>query len=676
MTDSANETGRGEAAGPQRGSLVGAKSATGADVATKSGMVEPSLSPRGEIALGYARRGLHVFPIKPGEKQPPLVKWSAEATTDKATVRRWWSRWPSANIGIACGPSNLCVIDLDQKNGKDGRAELNDLELTHGRLPATLTAQTPTGGWHLFFRGTTDSPIGKLGVGIDVKSAGGYVVAPGSNINAGEYAWCNGDQIAELPSWLEGLIGAPREHKERDEVPAVELDNEAAIAWAERYLPEDAPPAIAFHHGDDTTYKVAARLKGQGLSEPTALDMMLEHYNPRCDPPWTHEELQKRVAHGFRYAQNQAGSESAEADFANEPVPIIGDFLNELEPPEPKKRKGRFLSLDELLKLPPPQWLVRGLVPLETIGILYGPSLSRKSFLAFHLAACCATGREAFPGYDCKSADAFYIAAEAGHGFKLRAEAWIKHHDARPERLHLLAGSVFLDQRGEVEKLAAEINESSLPGDRRLIVVDTLSANFTGKENTDDVAHFLRRCTELARKCTATVLIVHHTGKDASKEERGHYSLRANVDFSIKMERSPQGAKVEVQKFKDADVGQPLHLREIVVEVAPGAEYATSLVLEKYEGAADDFDELDARNDIEALISRSDGLPLIKVAKALSAKWKKHDNTLKAWVQKVVGKPGQRARNIAGGTAWMEKAERGTGLIVRFNGTPAPQVPL
>src|SRR5678815_575438 len=139
MTDSTHETGRGEAAGPQRGSLVGAKSATGADVAAKAGNGEPSLSRFGEIALGYARRGWKVFPIGRESKSRQIVKsWANEATDCEEKIRFWWSNWRESKIGTACGPSGLCVIDLDLNlpYGKDGRAELDDLELMYGRLPA------------------------------------------------------------------------------------------------------------------------------------------------------------------------------------------------------------------------------------------------------------------------------------------------------------------------------------------------------------------------------------------------------------------------------------------------------------------------------------------------------------------------------------------------------------
>jgi Bifunctional DNA primase/polymerase, N-terminal len=94
-----------------------------------------------DAALDHARRGFHVFPIADGTKDRPLVRWSREATTDEAKIRGWWRTWPTANIGVATGPSGLLVVDVDNKNRKDGDRSLDGLELMWGDLPETLTAR-------------------------------------------------------------------------------------------------------------------------------------------------------------------------------------------------------------------------------------------------------------------------------------------------------------------------------------------------------------------------------------------------------------------------------------------------------------------------------------------------------------------------------------------------------
>ena len=81
-----------------------------------------------DAALAAAERGWHVFPLKPGAKTPALhgydrcprteactekhLGWEQRATTEPDRIRSAWSVKPY-NVGIACGPSGLVVIDLD-----------------------------------------------------------------------------------------------------------------------------------------------------------------------------------------------------------------------------------------------------------------------------------------------------------------------------------------------------------------------------------------------------------------------------------------------------------------------------------------------------------------------------------------------------------------------------------
>jgi hypothetical protein len=146
-----------------------------------------------------------------------LVRWSREATTDEAKIRAWWRKWPSANIGVATGPSGLLVVDVDNKNGKDGNGSLDTLELMWGDLLPTLTARTASGGRHIYLRGLSRNSVCKLGPGLDVRSAGGYIVAPGSRLDGGgEYRWETDLPVAGAPGWL---VQAASERR-RAEYPA------------------------------------------------------------------------------------------------------------------------------------------------------------------------------------------------------------------------------------------------------------------------------------------------------------------------------------------------------------------------------------------------------------------------------------------------------------------------
>lgn len=131
-------------------------------------------------ALEYASRGWRVFPLWPGGKVPLIQEWQHRATTDEATIRAWWARWPNANVAIATGAgSGLVVLDVD---GPKGEATLARLEAANGALPPTREVKTPRGR-HLYFDhpgGYVPCSAGLVGPGLDVRGDGGYVVAPPS----------------------------------------------------------------------------------------------------------------------------------------------------------------------------------------------------------------------------------------------------------------------------------------------------------------------------------------------------------------------------------------------------------------------------------------------------------------------------------------------------------------
>ncbi len=174
-------------------------------------MNQSSKSPPGlKKALKYAERGWHVFPmhfIMQGRAvvKMPLTKWAKgdegqRATTDPDVIRGWWKKWPDAGVGIACGPSELLVVDVD---GAEGDASLASLEETLGPLPPTRTVFT-TRGRHLYFKTSEGLPTsaGTLGPGIDTRGVGGFVVAPPSfnQFTDTTYRWADKNaELAPLP---------------------------------------------------------------------------------------------------------------------------------------------------------------------------------------------------------------------------------------------------------------------------------------------------------------------------------------------------------------------------------------------------------------------------------------------------------------------------------------------
>jgi hypothetical protein len=196
----------------------------------------PATADRLAAALAAANRGWHVFPVAPGGKTPVIKAWEQRATTDPDRIRRCWATgaW---NVGIACGPSRLLVIDLDKP--KPGQAPpppwdlpgVNDgydalavvCERAGQPLPIdTHTVTTGRGGTHLYYRhpahgpdglelrNTSGAKGGGLGWLIDTRAGGGYVLAAGSVVDGNPYTTTHDAAPIPLPAWLtEALRPAP-----------------------------------------------------------------------------------------------------------------------------------------------------------------------------------------------------------------------------------------------------------------------------------------------------------------------------------------------------------------------------------------------------------------------------------------------------------------------------------
>lgn len=198
-------------------------------------------------ALHHARRGLAVFPLHPGTKRPAVARWEDWATRNPTRITAWWRAHPEANIGIACGPSRLLVVDCDvstpTKTVTGAHAHTADTAAAVGVagiadgvdvLAALAREHTGTHPWtthlvdtpgsdgrpglHLYFRQPRDrapeallrNTTGRLGPLLDTRGAGGYVVAAGSRTPHGTYRTGHDIPPAPLPAWLLHLLDDPR----------------------------------------------------------------------------------------------------------------------------------------------------------------------------------------------------------------------------------------------------------------------------------------------------------------------------------------------------------------------------------------------------------------------------------------------------------------------------------
>lgn len=172
-------------------------------------------------ALAYAARGWAIFPLKPHDKTPITKNGVLDATTDEATIRKWWAKTPAANIGLACGASAIVVIDLDGDQAIEWWAQF---ELDHKLRYTTLTSVTPGKikngkhagkGRHILLKApsgiTLSNSEGTIAKGIDTRAGNGYIVLPPSyhpdHPRGPRYEWENeGTKIAAMPQAVIDLL--------------------------------------------------------------------------------------------------------------------------------------------------------------------------------------------------------------------------------------------------------------------------------------------------------------------------------------------------------------------------------------------------------------------------------------------------------------------------------------
>lgn len=291
----------------------------------------PPLSPTGQAAIAFARRGWPVFPCNEKNGRPlvggdrdadgkliPNTGGLHKATLDEAQIETWWRKWPRAQIGLHSGGGALLHIDFDPRVDEivdPDTGEVDHDEWTVERLKAALLAQmgvplpptlaslTPSGGEHHWFAMPEGEPIGNSGAlprHIDVRGQGGYIIAPpsvrlgdlddGGKKGPGAYTWLHGDwrdPAAVLPAPPE-LVRILRETRKpadtrRRPAPAGELlpmrgdVDEAQRRYALRAMDEELSelertPEGGGRHGRGRNYGIyQAALKLGGFVRAGAL---------------------------------------------------------------------------------------------------------------------------------------------------------------------------------------------------------------------------------------------------------------------------------------------------------------------------------------------------------------------------------------------------------------------
>ena len=270
-------------------------------------------------ALGYAKKKIAVFPIwepcggactcgnpdcgspakHPVEHLAP--RGCLDATLNEQIIRKWWIARPNANIGILCG-GEIFVVDVDPKHG--GSESLAQIEAQFGELPSSVRVRTGGDGEHIYLKTAGAAVKGRIGMrpGIDIKSKGGYVVAPPSiHISGKRYQFIPSEHrgLDSAPEWLLKQINGDSQKPRFDVASALK-----GVPHGKRY---------------STLLSLAGKMRRADVPFEEALELILK-CAANCTPPAPVEDSRRILEKAYRTWQAEIYPEAPPMEAEREPI--------------------------------------------------------------------------------------------------------------------------------------------------------------------------------------------------------------------------------------------------------------------------------------------------------------------------------------------------------------------
>jgi hypothetical protein len=505
-------------------------------------------------------------------------------------------------VGFALVPdAGLVALDFD-KCVSDGFVDPQVLDLVEG----TYAEYSPSGtGIRAFFWGAADvlgnqkSHATPEQFGAEVFSSNGFVTVTGWALDYIDLCgWM--DKIAPLPQRVIEFCGTRFGAKQaafdpEDFMIGREPKLGLSVERMEELLADLDPDmgredwikvGMALHHeceGDDTGFDIFNEWSACGGKYPSEEGLRAQWDSfgrPRAG------RRQVTMASVIKLAKDAAVSPDALRKVATEASLLASTSTLGVTPPDydgkfPLRRAG------DIARLPAGKWWIKGLLPKAQIGAIFGASGSGKSFLALDFMAHLSLGRT-WRGKTVAKARGLYIAAEGGTGVGKRIKAWAQHNKVNADDLDISVLTVppNILLKDDIEELVRSV---TLAGGFDYIVMDTYAQVTPGanENGAEDMGKALSHCRALFEATGAMVILVHHSGKDASRGVRGWSGINAALDFAIETSRA-EGSdyrEARVTKMKDGEDGLTFGFKLEVIGVGmdEDLEEVTSCVIAEAE---------------------------------------------------------------------------------------------
>jgi archaellum biogenesis ATPase FlaH len=500
-------------------------------------------------------------------------------------------------------------FDLDkQRSSIDG--EWSDLAKEVLALAETYTEVSPSGlGLRLFARDPVDKAIKANPIGVEIYSTGRYLTVTGNHVPG------TPTSIKPAPKTLALLLEryeAFRAEREAaaDLAPSSAVQvigtgffravNEMALQRCGDWVPDIFGSAAKYQPATGA-WRVSSRFLGRDLEEDlsisplgikdwgvadmgdprggarTAITLVMDFLRiPK--PADAAFYLCKRMGvmpESLGWEVRSSGSLSHGQDIAKA---LLAENKNQVDQKKFLEWQG---DLKPVINTP---YLIKGLIDRGTMSVVYGPSNSGKTFFVLDLAYHIASGMP-WRGIRVHGAGVLYLAAEGGNGVINRMTALTIEHGVLDTPLALRRASLDLFQsKPDIEHLLALTKEAEEKAPIGLIVIDTLSRVMAGGDENDtaDMNAFVANMDAIREITQAHILVVHHTGKDATRGARGSNALLGAIDTEIAITVDEMGSrKAVVIKQRDHANGQeyPFELKPIELGIDEDGDPVSTCVV-------------------------------------------------------------------------------------------------
>ena len=213
---------------------------------------------------------------------------------------------------------------------------------------------------------------------------------------------------------------------------------------------------------------------------------------------------------------------------------VLADLLGRVKEPRAPGPHYKLLSRADILAMPDFTWCVKGVFPAVGLSMIFGPTMSGKSFLALDVAVAIAEGRDWF-GHKVKQMPVIYCAFEAALLVKLQVKAWEMSRGREiPASLQVMLQPFNLVSPDDADLI--EFAKVVLSG--TAVFFDTMNRITVGLNENDprDSGLVLAAASKFQELTAGLTVLVHHTGKDETRGPRGHTTTIAGMDSAIQLE--------------------------------------------------------------------------------------------------------------------------------------------